>query len=235
MAYTAQSASVNAASATTAGILTTTGQRVVAICAYFAGNTPAATPVSDSLGNTWTLVSAFVGGAAGNSAVGMYEARNITGGSGHTFTFSLTASGFPSIAVLYVDDTDVTIASDRAASTAATASGTSHASAATATTTIAAEVLVGGFTHNGGANQAITAGSGYTIPTNGKVESTTNTPIAVEWQAVAATGAYAAAFTTTGAAVVGAVDIGTFSTAVGPVDPGPSNANIYLTEPLYRR
>ena len=99
---------------TTASVTTTSGSTVIlfAVCAFdvFGG-----TPVSDSKGNTWTQLSTELSYDTG-IRFRAYKAVNITGGTGHTFTTTPGASGYPALFMCEVKDvsTAPTVTADRA-------------------------------------------------------------------------------------------------------------------------
>jgi hypothetical protein len=77
---------------TTPGVTTTTGSTLIAFC-HIQGNTfDATTPISDSNGNTWTLLGSDVTYNV-NWHARAYKAVNITGGAGHTVTFKGSTTG----------------------------------------------------------------------------------------------------------------------------------------------
>lgn len=92
---------VSAASGTTAGITTTSGNSIaiqVGTSPAFGGDVSATTPVQDSKGNTWTLQQTSTS-ATVNNKQRVYTATNITGGAGHTFTVNLATAGFADLNV----------------------------------------------------------------------------------------------------------------------------------------
>lgn len=116
-----------AASATTPGITTTTGNFLCAVITVGSGPGTLAS-VSDSYGNTWTAATGNPRAPNGQANVYVYWAENITGGAGHTFTANANGSRLMSIGLVEL--------SGRATSSAVlvqtgfleTVSGTSHSS-----------------------------------------------------------------------------------------------------------
>lgn len=109
-----------AASVTTSGVTTTSGNLLVVSVVAF-GNNIGASPVTDSKSNTWTAAIASTGTSKGFGA--MFYVANCTGGASHTFTFTPTSNDFIAIAVLEVSG----------AATSSVLSNTNSASNSTAT------------------------------------------------------------------------------------------------------
>lgn len=170
-------ASSGAASATTAGITTTSGNFVVGVLGANSG--VAGNSITDNYSNTWTIAESRF---SGNNFCKIIYAKNITGGAGHTFTGVSDASVV--IAIHEYSGIDTVSPLDK------TASATSGLdSGATATTAQADELIVGGVTNG---TTAVTVGTGYsnflTAAPGGQVDG------AIESKIVAATGTYNATF-----------------------------------------
>ena len=116
-----------AASATTPGINTTSGNFLCAVITVGSGPGTLAS-VSDSNGNTWTAATGNPRAPNGQANVYVYWTENITGGASHTFTANANGSRLMSIGLVEL--------SGRATSSAVlvqtgfleTVSGTSHSS-----------------------------------------------------------------------------------------------------------
>lgn len=90
-----------AGGAVTTGSVTTTTGSTVFICAAVNAATFGATPVSDSKGNTWTLVGTAlsIGTGPPDTETRIYSSTLATAGSAHTFTATPASGGFTMIAV----------------------------------------------------------------------------------------------------------------------------------------
>ena len=91
----------SAASVTTSGVTTTSGNLVVVAVAAFS-NIIGATPITDNKSNTWNAAITSFGATEGWLA--LFYAENITGGAAHTFTFTPSSSGFIAIAVIEIEN-----------------------------------------------------------------------------------------------------------------------------------
>jgi len=119
----AVSADTNAV--TTAGINTTGADLLVVLTGAFYGNGDPGSP-TDSNGNTWTGLTAIHTGAGGPQDGRLWYAKNATVGSGHTFSWGITAS-YPCIFVLAFSGSNTSAPFEAE-------SGTSYASGASAAT-----------------------------------------------------------------------------------------------------
>jgi len=88
----ATAGSSNTTSVTTAAIDTTGASLLVAGVSNYTGGT-----LTDSMSNTWTLLTGSVGGV--DCRMNFYYAKNATVGVGHTFTFSNGTATYPAISV----------------------------------------------------------------------------------------------------------------------------------------
>lgn len=184
---------VNATAVTTAAITTTTGNLTVVVCIWF-GAGVTFTSMADSKGNTWTQIGSQQT-TSGNAKMRMYYAKNITGGASHTFTLTVSANNsYPLLFVSEFSGIDTTSPFDVQAAT--TGSSTTPSSGVTATRAQADELLVGGLVDESSGVVTITAGTNFTIPTNGKEENgAANSTGAIEYQIVSSTGTDAGTFT----------------------------------------
>ena len=150
-------------------------------------NLPAATPVTDSLGNTYSIAGNVLTSSGAYSAI--YYARNIKGGS-DTVTFRTVASGGQvSMAIAEFAGIDPVSPLDVVAGT--TGSGTTPSSGVM-TPTMPGDLVIGSGTHNG--NTVTSAGAGFTLIAVPTEDSNTHQPLAMEYQVLSGTQATAAAF-----------------------------------------
>lgn len=183
------------ASITTPAIDTTGADLLVVTYTRFFDVGPAATPITDSKGNTWVASTAELGDPGGLGFVRQFHAANPIVGTGHTFTFTLAAAGFPSVAASAFSGVVLSSPLDKTAS--GTDTTTPHNSPNTAALAQPDEVVVGSFAdgveflNNGNA-----IGTGYSA---GFVGDSTSTLMGIgqEWKIVSSTAAVQSDFTTT--------------------------------------
>ena len=194
-------------SVTTAGLNTTGASLLVVTYARDSLFAAAATPISDSNSNTWTAATAEQGNAMATGFCRQFYAKNPTVGAGHTFTFTLTGAGFPSIGVSAFSSADTTAPLDQTAT--GTDSTSPFASPATGTLSQADEAVVGAYTDSSVAEGIAVAGA-YTA---GFVAdgSATQEAIGHEWKIVSSTAAVTSEFT--GANVDSADQVSTYKGA----------------------
>jgi hypothetical protein len=153
----------NAASATTAGITTTSGNLLV-VCVTSWNNTlgTLSTTVSDNKGNTWSVAVAPVG--SGQGWAGIAYCANCTGGSGHTFTITPTSNDLVCIAVLEISGAKTT--SVLGNTNSATASTATHSSGSITSGTVdTVNVGVCAVSHGGEGVPVLTSpGTGWFLP-----------------------------------------------------------------------
>jgi hypothetical protein len=208
-AQSAQGSSGGAA--TTPALTTTSGNLIVAIITNNAGAW-GATPISDSKGNTWTQVNLDT--TSSPSRIGVYYAKNITGGASHTFSAAAIASIFVSIAIIEISGASATAPFTTGEQALGPRQTTTTYTGTTYTTATANSILIGGCVHDD-SNDAITAGTitpgTYTIPTNGsKPDGTTLEPVAIAYLIVSATTTAAGAKFTLASAATGGVTAAAF-------------------------
>jgi hypothetical protein len=135
---------------------TTTGNTILVAVAY--NSDQLGTPdVTDNKGNTYTKLAG--GAGAGDTSGELWCAYNVTGGASHQITIELSAN-WHDVAIVMREYSGLTTANPfdvKAEGT--TASGTSHTSDTTASTSQANELVVGVIAIN--ANSTYTAGGGY--------------------------------------------------------------------------
>lgn len=145
--YTHAASAGSQASVTTPGITTTSGNLLVVVVSAFS-NIIGATPITDSKTNTWIQAVASTGASEGWGAI--YYAENITGGAGHTVTFTPSSSGFIAIAVLEVSGLATSSALNQTDADASSA--TTHSTGPiTASGGICEMAIAGGTTSDNGA------------------------------------------------------------------------------------
>lgn len=176
-------------SVTTSAITTTAGNLLAAGCGEGTGQTVS---ISDSKSNSWT---AHADNPVGDFHVAGWYAQNISGGGSHTFTFTPSASGYPSGVVFEYSGRATASALDVQSSGSTTAQ-TSH-NGPDLTTTVAGCDLFAFNTNSSGSNQTQTAGTGWTKPTNGgNPDGVNGTASFGEHRDNVSTGTYSADFTT---------------------------------------
>lgn len=195
-----KAAGATVTSVTTAGINTTAGNLLVAGLAYYG----TFSSITDNNTETWEDTYPERALAVQGKIKGSY-AKNIIGRSGHTFTLTLTGSGYPTIVMREVTGATATPL-DQVASIADTVAGTSHTSP-NVTTTENDELLCGDGSSEESTTFTTDTGAGWV---NDQNESTgTNEGIISDHRVVASTGTYAYTFTT-GTSPTAAQGIATF-------------------------
>ena len=138
-------------------------------------NLPAATPVTDSLGNTYNIAGTVLTTQGAYSAI--YYARNVKGGA-DTVTFRTVASGGQiSMVVAEFAGVDPNSPVDAVAGT--TGIGTAPSSGSM-TSTMNGDLVIGSGTHNG--NTVTSPGSGFTMIAVPTEDSNSHQPLAMEYQ-----------------------------------------------------
>jgi hypothetical protein len=182
---------------TSAGITTSNSQLIV-LGIEVAATAQTVGSVADFYGNTWiagpTLVSS-------PGVIYSYYAQNIVGGAGHTFTVNI-AGGTANLSFVAATATGCALSSalDQSATWANTGFFNDHPHTAASFTGTAAVTtgfdgeIVFAFNASVGANAAdtFTAGSGWTIPTNGQNpgNGASYSPSMLQYQANVSIGAY---------------------------------------------
>ena len=166
---------------------TTSGNLIVVTTADDSGLTTSVSAVADSKGNAYTQVVNI----SSSSSMQIWYAKNITGGASHTVsaTWNTGNTGRCVLVAQEFSGCDTSNPLDQNTSTGST--GTAVSSGASPTTTQAAELVVGGASHDALAS-AFSLGSGYT---NLGTVNVANCAVAMESKVVAATGAQTATFT----------------------------------------
>lgn len=172
----------------TTGINTTSGNAMVVGC----GSATTLTGVTDTYGNMWTPHPASPVSYNGVYLAYVWYCLNIVGGAGHVITF---AGGGAQ------KGTAVSEFSGRSKTAIDTRGGAATAASNTQTgptlTGVAGLADIWAFDTLSYAGSAVTwtAGSGFTIPTNGYVSGSTNIPTCVEYKNAVSAGNYTPSFT----------------------------------------
>ncbi len=163
----AQNLSATLPSAVTAGNLI-----VVSMSGW--PNLPAATAVTDTLGNTYASAGTVLTSLGAYSAI--YYAGNVKGGTGTVTVKTVKSGGQISMAVAEFSGVDSASPLDKTAG--AVGSGTSPSSGAM-TPARGGELVIGSGTHNG--STVTTAGTGFTMIAIPTEDSNTHQPLAMEY------------------------------------------------------
>ena len=142
-------------------------------------NLPAATPVTDSLGNTYSIAGTVQVSQGAYSAI--YYAKNVKAGVDTVTVRTVNSGGQISMAVAEFSGADPLSPLDKAAGTAG--SGNTPSSGAM-TPGITGELVIGSGTHNG--NTVTSPGSGFTMISIPTEDSNTHQPLAMEYQVLGA-------------------------------------------------
>jgi hypothetical protein len=157
--------------AATFGAASTSGN-LIAVAVMYLGAT--LNSVTDSKGNTYTLVGSPTTGAGGN-IVQLAYAKNITGGATITVTANLSASSAQNEIVIHEisgADTSVPLVSQNGQAQTAPGTGTDALSSG-ALTFSGSNNYVFGFTVNEGNSATLTQGTGFTLGNSGSLGSST--------------------------------------------------------------
>lgn len=193
----------NATSVTSLGVNTAaSGSAFVLGLSWGFTNGSTFATVSDNKGNTYTQIGTEL--VSGSHRARLYYCENGVGGTGHTATFTVNSLDYMGIFFLEITGGALSGILDKNAQQNDTASP--FTSGATATTAQANEMLVGFVTGDSGSNPATHGVSGATPATGWTIHAgaeETNGSVtvagAIATNIVAATGAYEAGFTESGA------------------------------------
>lgn len=205
-------ASASASTVTTGAITTqATGSGIELVVNFEAAVT--FTSVTDSKGNTWTQIGSEITDSGTVVKMRRYRCNNAIGGSGHTFTLTCSGANVCGIAVVEeLASVGAGVALDQEGVINDTASAYDSGSE---TTTIADEMLIGGFTcQGGGGTYTHTVGNSFTLideETNG----TSFFPLATMYRIVTATGTYNTTTTVTTTPIAALCSLDTFREAAG--------------------
>jgi hypothetical protein len=163
-AFVQSRSATTGASATTLTTTTWTSSTVTGnLIAVFlvTGVTPSSPAVTDSVGNTYVQCGTTLTAAAGYS-IGVYYAKNITGGASFTITGHTGSAAVIQMAGAEFSGLDTTAPCDKTASAEDTTTSTALTSGNTATTSTANEALIGGWLSNVTSGITFTAGTSWT-------------------------------------------------------------------------
>ena len=138
-------------------------------------NLPAATAVTDNLGNIYSIAGTVLVSQGAYSAI--YYAKNVIGGAVTVTVNTVKSGGQISMTVAEFSGIDTVLPLD--ATAGSTGSGTTPSSG-NMTPTLAGNLLIGSGTHNG--NAVTGAGAGFTMIAVATEDSNTHQPLAMEYQ-----------------------------------------------------
>jgi len=189
----ATSATAAGTTVTTAALTTTAGNAVVVVVGVIGSD--AFSGLTDNKGNTYTQILAVPAASGLSSRHGVYMATGIIGGAGHTVTFTAVAGNGGTVGMVAAE-VSVTNTLDKASSGSFLTPAATTLTAPSVTTVVATELIIGTFTLDAASSSTtFTAGTGYTIPTGGKIDAPASiyqvVPMCLEWKSVVATGAQA--------------------------------------------
>lgn len=153
----------------TTGTVDTSGADLLVVGVNYHGSFTGATPLSDSKGNTWTLMDSETGNAAGCRLYWCTPGSNV--GTGHTFS---TTTGYSNIfAYAFSGSRTATSPADQNSSGTANASAVASGSITPTANNCLVISVYGGF--NPGTTPSITTGgTGFTIPTGFAIPTSTS-------------------------------------------------------------
>lgn len=204
--------------ATTAGVTTQATGSVIVLLATWR-NTRTFSSIADNKGNSASYVQIGTELDTGFLKCRMYYCENAAGGSGHTATITISG-GTSEITLLFLEITGAATSGAFDKSARVLDASSPFTSGATATTTQAAELLVGGVFSGGDlsttfAISGATPSSGWTLQTGAQyVDGQSGFAGTLATAVVSSTGAYEAGFTASGGGD-GATFIATFKEAGG--------------------
>lgn len=192
---------------------TTTGNLIVVAVSNDSGGTVTTTGVTDNKGNAYTKVL----GTSSSSALDIYYAANISGGTGHTVAVNWSLAAASNLSVVAQEFSGMS-ATPLDVFVSALGSDAAPSSGPTAVTTQANELVVGIVSFDATAT-TVALGSGYSNLNYVNAESAST---GMESKMVTSTGAQAATFTLGEARlwIAATVTFKTASANAGPVNPG---------------
>jgi len=150
-------------------------------------NLPASTPVTDSLGNTYSIAGTVLTSQGAYSAI--YYSKNAKGGTDRVTFNTVNSGGQISMTVVEFSGVDTVSPLDKTAG--AVGSGTAPSSGMMAPS-LAGDLVIGSGTHNG--NTVTTAGPGFTLIAVPTEDSNSHQPLAMEYQVLSASQQITATF-----------------------------------------
>jgi len=213
---------------TTPGLTTQATGSTFIIAAQWSRNSGTFSSVSDSKGNTYTLIDTQLDWDGVNGGARLYYCENGTGGASHTATFTLTGSNGP-LTVFFGEITGGLTSGILDQHTRREDTASPFTLAAGLTTTQADELLVAFFAGNSGSNPATHAESGLGSSTIQTASEETNGAsfwtAAIATAVKSATGTFNPSWTESGGTSA-AVFLATFKAAAA------GGATIYTRKPF---
>ncbi len=138
-------------------------------------NLPAATPVTDTLGNTYSIAGTVLVSQGAYSAI--YYAKNVKGGTDTVTVNTVNSGGQISMVIAEFGGVNTVSPLD---GTAGTVGSGTVPSSGTMTPSLAGDLVIGSGTHNG--NTVTTAGTGFSMLAIPTEDSNSHQPLAMEYQ-----------------------------------------------------
>jgi hypothetical protein len=188
----------------------TTSSNLIAVLIHTDG-TMAATPITDSVGNTYAQCGSNRTSAS-SYTIAVFYAKSITGGASFTVTAHTTATADTDIMAAEFSGLDTTSPCDQTQSAEDATTATALTSGNTATTTVANEALFGGWGSNQTSGITFTAGTSWTARET--VSNTTDGHSSgMQTRIVSSTNAYQSDVTLSNGGVIKVAYIATFKGA----------------------
>ena len=165
----------------------TTGNLIVVSVSDFP-NLPGSPPVTDSLGNTYTIAGTILTAQGAYSAI--YYAYNVIGGANVVTLFRTVSSG-GQMSMAVAEFSGVATVSPLVTAVAATGSGSAPASGDMFPASVG-DLVIGSGTHNG--STVTSAGPGFTMIAIPTEDSVSHQPLAVEYRIASGTEPVSATF-----------------------------------------
>jgi hypothetical protein len=214
----------NSTTGATTPAIDTTGKTCIVVCtaAFHASITDATTTITDNKSNTYTLVGKS--SLANSQWAGIYICTNPTVGTGHTWTYNLTALTDVDFGVLAFDDISSPAVDQGGSSTFSTGGAAANTAVTTPqiTTVAATEYLVSVYTNDDGADTVTLANGGSSSATWTKdIENDGGVGVCLRigHAVVSATGTFSASWTSNNATTVAPKGIASIKTASAGFDP----------------
>jgi hypothetical protein len=215
-------------SQTTSGLTTQATGSIFVIAAQWSRNSGTFSSVSDSKGNTYTLIDTQLDWEGVNGGWRLYYCENGTGGASHTATFTLTGSNGP-ITIFFGEITGALTSGSLDQHIRREDTASPFTLAAGLTTTQADEIVVSFVGGNSGSNPATHAESGLgssTIQTaSEETNGSTFWTAAIATAVKSSTGTFNPSWTESGASAM-AVGLATFKAASAGAPAYPSRLTL---------
>lgn len=207
----------NSTTAATTPAIDTTGKTCIVVCtsAFHASISDATTPITDNKSNTYTLMTAK-SSLVNSQWVAMYICTNPTVGTGHTWTYNLTALTDVDFGVLAFDDITSPAVEQGASYSTSGAAANAAVTTPQITTLAATEYLVSVYTNDDGADTVTLANGGSSSATWTKdIENDGGVGVCLRigHAVVSATGTYSASWSSNNATSVAPRGIASVKTA----------------------